>query len=169
MLSDEKLKLNLLFAYKIGVLFTKVGCSSTDLGAATEIPKSTIKRCLKSVRERGDDILRLLPDVSFEELSKLQEKISEQTKDNRQLNRWTQGTSFDEFKSQIQEVSELYRATNRTISDEEKSVVVGLVVNDEVAYRTIASSQGISLGSISGIIKNSGIKVKDDGKGSSHK
>ena len=73
------------------------------------------------------------------------------------------------FKSQIQEVSELYRATNRTISDEKKSTIVGLVVNDEVAYRTIASSQGISLGSISGIIKNSGIKVKDDGKGSSHK
>ena len=89
MLSEEKLRLKMQFAYEVGKLFVKAGCSSTDLGAATEIPKATIKRCLKTVRERGSDILLLLPDVSEEELSRLQERINEQTKDNKQLNRWT--------------------------------------------------------------------------------
>ena len=77
MLGEEKLRLKMQFAYEVGKLFVKAGCSSTDLGAATEIPKATIKRCLKTVRERGSDILLLLPDVSEEELSRLQEKINE--------------------------------------------------------------------------------------------
>lgn len=169
MLGEEKLRLNMQFAYEVGKLFVKAGCSSTDLGAATEIPKATIKRCLKTVRERGNDILLLLPDISEEELSQLQEKINEQTKDNKQLNRWTQGISFKEFKIDIERVGNLYRQTNRTISDDIKSTVVGLVVNGEAAYRAIATSQGISLGSVAGIMKKSGIKKDDDAKGSSHK
>ena len=137
MLGEEKLRLKMQFAYEVGNLFVKAGCSSTDLGAATEIPKATIKRCLKTVRERGSDILLLLPDVSEEELSRLQEKINEQT--------------------------------NGIISDDTKSTVVGLVVNGEAAYRAIATSQGISLGSVAGIMKKSGMKKDDDVKGSSHK
>lgn len=169
MLGEEKLRLNMQFAYEVGKLFVKAGCSSTELGAATEIPKATIKSCLKTVRERGNDILLLLPDISEEELSQLQEKINEQTKDNKQLNRWTQGISFEEFKIDIERVGDLYRQTNRTISDDIKSTVVGLVVNGEAAYRAIATSQGISLGSVAGIMKKSGIKKDDDAKGSSHK
>ncbi len=169
MLGEEKLRLNMQFAYEVGKLFVKAGCSSTDLGDATEIPKATIKRCLKTVRERGNDILLLLPDISEEELSQLQEKINEQTKDNKQLNRWTQGISFEEFKTDIERVGDLYRQTNRTISDDIKSTVVGLVVNGEAAYRTIATSQGISLGSVAGIMKKSDIEKDDDAKGSSHK
>mgnify|MGYP004610326023 FL=1 len=169
MLGEEKLRLNMQFAYEVGKLFVKAGCSSTELGAATEIPKATIKRCLKTVRERGNDILLLLPDISEEELLQLQEKINEQTKDNKQLNRWTQGISFEEFKIDIERVGDLYRQTNRTISDDIKSTVVGLVVNGEAAYRAIATSQGISLGSVAGIMKKSGIKKDDDAKGSSHK
>ncbi len=165
MLGEEKLRLNMQFAYEVSKLFVRAGCSSTDLGEVTEIPKSTIKRCLKTVRERGNDILLLLPDINEEELLQLQEKINEQTKDNKQLNRWTQGISFDEFKSDITRVSELYRKTNRTISDEKKNTVVGLVINEDVAYRIIATSQGISLGSVAGIMK----KSISDMKGTSHK
>lgn len=165
MLGEEKLRLNMKFAYEVGKLFVKAGCSSTDLGEATEIPKATIKRCLKTVRERGHDILMLLPEIEEQDLLQLQEKISEQTKDNKQLNRWTQGISFEEFKNDIERVSNLYRQTNRTISDDKKSTVIGLVVNGEAAYRAIATSQGISLGSVSGIIKSSGLNVKE----SSHK
>ena len=169
MLGEEKLRLKMQFAYEVGKLFVKAGCSSTDLGVATEIPKSTIKRCLKTVRERGNDILLLLPDVKEEELLHLQERIDDQTKDNRQLNRWTQGISFDEFEADIERVSELYRQANGIIPDEKKSTVVGLVVNGDVAYRAIATSQGISLGSVAGIMKKSGMKKDDDVKGSSHK
>ena len=169
MLGEEKLRLKMQFAYEVGKLFVKAGCSSTDLGAATEIPKATIKRCLKTVRERGNDILLLLPDINEEELSRLQEKINEQTKDNKQLNRWTQGISFEEFKTDIERVGDLYRQTNGIISDDTKSTVVGLVVNGETAYRAIATSQGISLGSVAGIMKKSVMKKDDDVKGSSHK
>lgn len=169
MLGEEKLRLKMQFAYEVGKLFVKAGCSSTDLGVATEIPKATIKRCLKTVRERGNDILLLLPDIKEEELLHLQERIDDQTKDNRQLNRWTQGISFDEFEADIEKVSELYRQANGIISDEKKSTVVGLVVNEEATYRTIATSQGISLGSVAGIMKKSGMKKDDDVKGSSHK
>ncbi len=169
MLGEEKLRLKMQFAYEVSKLFVNAGCSSTDLGEVTEIPKSTIKRCLKTIRERGNDILLLLPDITEEELLRLQDKINEQTKDNKQLNRWTQGISFDEFKADIERVSELYRQTNGIISDEKKSTVVRLVVNDDVAYRTIATSQGISLGSVAGIMKKSGMKKDSDVKGSSHK
>lgn len=169
MLGEEKLRLKMQFAYEVGKLFVKAGCSSTDLGVATEIPKATIKRCLKTVRERGNDILLLLPDIKEEELLHLQERIDDQTKDNRQLNRWTQGISFDEFEADIEKVSELYRQANGIIPDEKKSTVVGLVVNEEATYRTIATSQGISLGSVAGIMKKSGMKKDDDVKGSSHK
>ena len=37
MLGEEKLRLKMQFAYEVGKLFVKAGCSSTDLGTATEM------------------------------------------------------------------------------------------------------------------------------------
>ena len=153
MISDEKKKLNLLLAYKIADLYKKSGLSTSTISELTSVPISTIKRSLSAIRDKKEDYLKHLPELGDEEyLNQFQEEIDEQIYQNKKINKWGKTNSlFEQHQKDFDMITELYKKTNPTISEESKNNIRILHINGK-SIREISKATGYSLGSIHKII-----------------
>lgn len=161
MISDEKVRQNLLLAYKISLLYLKSGVSTSTLSKITEIPLSTIKRSVNTIGNRYKDYNRLLPELGSEEnLLLLQEAINQAASANKKANKWNKTIiTLEQHKEEIEEIKSMYQNSGSKVNEEDRIRAINLRCNGE-SIRKIASEVGISLGSVHAIT----IGVKDNKK-----
>ena len=91
MIDEEQLKSKLLFGLKVSELYVESGATTSDIASYADVPLSTIKRCLKWVRERKSDYIRLFPGLDEEYLNLLAAKVDACAEVNKKMNKWASG------------------------------------------------------------------------------
>lgn len=149
MLNDNALKIKLLLDYEISILYLDSGASTSMISEKTEIPNGSIKRSLKTVGERTDDYIRILPHLGTkEELQQLQRKIDEQIKYNINKNKWVDRELSDSlYQSRIDSIKKLkeeFDELSPKITEKDIKAMKNLRLQG-YPYRVISKKTGYSL------------------------
>ena len=150
MLDEEQLKSKLLFGLKVSELYVESGATTSDIATYADVPLSTVKRCLKWIRERKSDYLRLFPGLEEEYLDTLATKVDACALVNKKMNKWV-SVFLDSYKDKLELIHELYDASRIDMVESKIDVVRNLRVNG-LSMRAIAEEVGISLSSVHNII-----------------
>lgn len=150
MLDEEQLKSKLLFGLKVSELYVESGATTSDIATCADVPLATVKRCLKWIRERKSDYLRLFPGLEEEYLDILATRVDACALVNKKMNKWV-SVFLDSYKDKLELIHELYDASRIDIVESKIDVVKNLRVNG-LSMRAIAEEVGISLSSVHNII-----------------
>ena len=152
MIDEEQLKSKLLFGLEVSKLYVESGATTSDIATYADVPLSTVKRCLKWIRERKSDYLRLFPGLEEEYLDTLATKVDACALEKKKMNKWA-SSFLDSYKDKLELIHELYDASRMDIVESKIDVVKNLRVNG-LSMREIAKEAGISLSSVHNIINN---------------
>ena len=110
MIDEEQLKSKLLFGLEVSKLYVESGATTSDIATYADVPLSTVKRCLKWIRERKSDYLRLFPGLEEEYLDTLATKVDACALEKKKMNKWA-SSFLDSYKDKLELIHELYDAS----------------------------------------------------------